>query len=102
MSGGARAWLAARAPAVPQALRAAVERELAGAGAGGDPVSELADSGCRALRRAVASPGRSRETAMLLLAADALLTYACEAAADADDVAVALTGVLDGVAGAGR
>jgi hypothetical protein len=49
----------------------------------GAPIHEgLAAAGLRALERAVTGAG-DRSSAPVLLAADALLTYACEAAAEA-------------------
>ncbi len=48
----------------------------------------------RALAEALTRPGRDREGAYALLAADALLTWATEDAAHADDPAAVLEGVL--------
>jgi len=55
----------------------------------------LAESARRALRAAAARPGRVRESAFDLLAADALLTYACEAALESEDPEGALDALLD-------
>jgi hypothetical protein len=46
------------------------------------------------LEAALARPGRVRESAFRLLEADALLTYACEAALEAEDPAGALRRIL--------
>ena len=49
------------------------------------------------LDEALARPGRVRESAFALLAADALLTYACEAAVESDDPDGALQALLPGL-----
>ena len=51
--------------------------------------------GVEALSRALEKPGRNRETAFELLAADAFLTYACEAVAQEADVGAGLEGLLE-------
>jgi hypothetical protein len=67
-----------------------------------DAVGEpLAAAAFRALREAAERPGRSREGAFALLAADALLTYAVEEAADAPDPGRALEDLLLAVAAEG-
>ena len=83
MTERARAWLAMRAGAVPPALEARMESAI-------DDVLEhdtipgaLADAARICLRAALAV-GDDREAALHLLAADALITYACEAAANDD------------------
>jgi hypothetical protein len=55
-----------------------------------------------ALDRARANPGRVRASAFELLGADALLTYACEAATESDDPTGALEEILRAVAADGR
>ena len=97
---GARRWLDSRTPAPPAELRAAVEAGLdVGADAGGaarsappssPPVELLTGAAVARLTAALERPGRVRESAFDLLAADALATYACEAALDADDPGPAL------------
>ena len=91
-------WLEARRPAVPDALkgRLAVEDDL--------PVSAtgLAALGIAALDRADVTRKLDRHAAFELLAADAFLTYACEAAADEPDVASHLHLILDRCAAAWR
>jgi hypothetical protein len=49
-----------------------------------------------ALESALERPGRVRDSAFQLLAADALLTYACEAALECEDAEGTLLRVLDG------
>lgn len=89
-------WLDARNPAMPEELRravdAALDREGFAAGARepvasgtGTTAERLAAAGLAALERSIgqAAGARSdRDGATDLLAADALLTYACEAAAE--------------------
>ncbi|HEX6132977.1 MAG TPA: hypothetical protein VFZ24_03275 [Longimicrobiales bacterium] len=87
MSERGRAWLSARAGAVPPSLEARMETAI-------DRVLEydtihemLADAARICLREALADPD-SRAAALSLLAADALVTYACEAAAQGDGAAL--------------
>lgn len=81
MSTTPSAWLAAREPAPPTALAAALERAVEPV-AGVTPVAAaLAEAGVRALRDAIAL-GDDRAAAYALLTADALLTYAVEAAVE--------------------
>lgn len=89
-------WLDQRTPPMPWELRRAVDAALeaaelggaevraeAGAEAGAESVADrLADAGLATLARVVRA-SQDRSTAAELLAADALLTYACEAAAEA-------------------
>jgi hypothetical protein len=84
------AWLARRTPAPPQGLAEAM-RPLA---AGTSLYASLADAGLDRLQQARARPGRVRESAFRLLEADALLTYACEAALESDDPEAALRRIL--------
>jgi len=78
----ARAFLAARAPAPPSALGLRLgDAELDGV----PPLEGLGREALAALDRARGAPGRVRESAFHLLAADALMTYACEAAVEGDD-----------------
>ena len=80
-------WLDGRRPAPPPALA----RHLATCvGDGPEPLSgHLAAVGCELLRRVAANPGGGRELALDLLAADAFVTYAFEAQADADPAGLA-------------
>lgn len=85
---GLEAWLAARLQGVPESLRSRIQEAIAAHAAplqapapGVELASLLADAGARLLERAEAMPP-SREAALALLAADALMTYACEALAE--------------------
>jgi hypothetical protein len=77
-------WIAARGPGVPPALAArCVEALGAHAGAVGDGIAAaLLAAGERLLAEIVARPAQARDAALDLLAADALVTWAFEAAAD--------------------
>jgi len=90
-------WVADRSPPPPAELAGRMEEALRGQ-EGGDP-SALVASLARAARAevdgAVALPERSRARAFRLLLGDALITYACEAAVDAQDPEGALRTVLD-------
>jgi len=86
-----RAWLAERTPRPPDAL------DLPVASADVPLTRLLADAGATALERALAERGE-RRGAFDLLAADALITYACEAAASAADPEAELLGVLERLA----
>ncbi len=83
-------WMASRRPTPPADLAEALRAE--------DPdgdldvaLSTLASARLAATR---SQPGRVRASAFLLLEADALITYACEAALDAEDPEGALRRVL--------
>jgi hypothetical protein len=81
-------WLATRRPAPPPALRA---RLTAAAADGAEPLPQhLARLGGELLAWVAGHPAGGRELALDLLAADALVTYAFEAQAEAD---------VDGLAG---
>lgn len=94
----ARAWLEARLEGGPQALRPHVAECLEG---DGEAVISLAVWGSRALEPR-GGDEKSRQGAFRLLAADALITYACEAAADEEDVEAALNEVFASVLGRSR
>ena len=80
-------WLAGRTPAPPDAL------PLTLPASSGDAETRLTEAAVAALGRALAGAGE-RRGAYDLLAADALLTYACEHAASAPDPEAALLRVL--------
>jgi hypothetical protein len=83
-------WVAGRRPAPPEDLAAhlrVTEATAAGHAA-------LAEMGRARLAEARARAGRVRESAFRLLEADALLTYACEAALENEDPEAALRGIL--------
>ena len=93
-------WLATRTPPAPDELTAWFEVQDVGGGAGDAPASGpgfLLRAGLAHLEEAVARTGRDREGAHDLLAADALITYGCEASCEAADVRAALREVLLGV-----
>lgn len=77
----ALAWLERREPRAPEPLFARMAEALSGR-AEADVPEALAGAALACLRAAVEG-GRDRAAAWDLLAADALLTYACEAAAEA-------------------
>jgi hypothetical protein len=74
-------WLAERTPAAPRALLARMQQALAGSPHAADRATRLGNAALACLREALPK-GRDRSAALPLLAADALLTYACEAAAE--------------------
>jgi hypothetical protein len=77
-------WLDGRRPAPPATLRARLERIVGGTAPRSPLPAYLAEVG-RALLDGVASrPDGGRELALDLLAADAFVTYAFEAQAEAD------------------
>ncbi len=85
---GLEAWLAARLYGVPESLRSRIQEAtvshtapLPAPAQGVELASVLADAGAKLLARAKAMPP-SREAALALLAADALMTYACEVLAE--------------------
>jgi hypothetical protein len=86
-----RGWLAGRSPPPPDALPLPIGERS------GSVTERLADAGAGALERALGQSGE-RRGAFELLAADALLTYACESAAAAPDPEAELLRVLERVA----
>jgi hypothetical protein len=76
------AWLEARRPTPPEALRASLAAGITDAAL--MLPEHLADLGRRTLARVVSRPEGGRELALDLLAADAFITYAFEAQAEAD------------------
>jgi hypothetical protein len=83
-------WIVSRRPAPPPDLAAALRLE--GSGVGLD--AALSAAGSARLAEARARPGRVRDSAFRLLEADALITYACEAALETEDPPAALRRVL--------
>jgi hypothetical protein len=79
-----RAWLIARKPAPPDALRLRLQRALDEAlpAPGSGLPAYLAQLGHQLLADVTARPGGGRELALDLLAADAFATYAFEAQAE--------------------
>jgi len=85
------AWLSRRQPRPPEPLLRWLEQY----GATGDsPDRALLGPALQALDRALLNPGRIRSSAFDLLGADALLTYACEAALESRDPASAFDEIL--------
>lgn len=97
-------WLATRTPPAPDELKAWLkipdERGDPDGGVASVPGS-LLKAALAHLENAVARPGREREAAYQLLAADALITYGCEAASEARDVRGALRELFVGVRSGG-
>ena len=76
------AWLGTRRPAPPPALRVQIERAVTGSTL---PLpAHLAELGRALLGKTASRPEGGRELALDLLAADAFITYAFEAQAEAD------------------
>lgn len=67
---------------MPPALRRRVEDAVRSASKGETGTAEGLRAAAEALLAEAASAAPSRETALALLAADALMTYACEATAE--------------------
>ena len=92
MTADPMAWLAQRVPTPPPEFAARLEVEPAQ----GRSVSRaLGAAAVDRLSEVFARPGRDREGAFHLLAADALLTYACEASAGEEDVERSLVDLLE-------
>ena len=102
-------WLATRTPRAPDELKAWLKVSDGGVDprCGVDPdgrvdprcpaasvTESLLMAGLLHLEEAVTRPGRDREAAYRLLAADALITYGCEAASEAADIRAVLREVL--------
>ena len=76
------AWLDARAPAPPAALRRRIDELIEEPDRTGDPAATCLEAAERALGQLVRGGDAGRAAALDLLAIDALVTYAFEAAAD--------------------
>ena len=90
-------WLDTRRPAPPAALRAHLEAQLSDSEE--RLPDHLAELGRAMLARVTGRPDGGRELALDLLAADAFVTYAFEAQAEADVAGLAV--LARRVAGAG-
>lgn len=77
-------WLDNRRPAAPPALRARIDRAVASATPQSPLPNYLAALGRQLLAGVASHPAGGRELALDLLAADAFVTYAFEAQAEAD------------------
>jgi hypothetical protein len=89
------AWLARRKPEPPPDLGAMLVDDVSN----GSVAQVLTEVGLERLDEARARPGRVRESAFRLLEADALLTYACEAALESDDPEAELRRILRMIGG---
>ena len=97
-------WVAARSPPAPDELKAWLKISDDGSDLDGVMASvpqSLLRAGLLHLEEALGRPGRDREAAYQLLAADALITYGCEAASEAADVRGVLREVLGRVSTGG-
>jgi len=97
-------WLATRTPPAPNELKAWLKIPDDGVDLAGGVASVpgcLVAGGLGHLDESVARPGRDREAAYQLLAADALITYGCEAASEAADVGGVLGEILVRVSAGG-
>ncbi len=99
-----RAWLRGRRPAPPAELAAAIDEACAAVApdgsadrgaAGEDPTDILARAAADRLAAALRHPGRVRASAFELLTADALLTYASEAALESSDPVAGLDAIAE-------
>ena len=102
-SGTVARWLASRTPAPPIQLASRIEHLVATASAGHDtavpPVERLLDAADATMRGLLRDGCLTRESALDLLAVDALVTYAFEAAADRpEDLEALATGALARIA----
>lgn len=84
-------WLDARRPSPPPELDVAIRSSV---GSVRTPRALLA-AAVERLDAALARPGRVRESAFDLLVADAVTTYACEAAMESSDPETALKELLE-------
>jgi len=86
-------WLDARRPEAPAELRSAIDHALEGVPSGS--TQDVIERGAQqSLDSALARPGRVRGSAFDLLSADALLTFACEAALESEEPDTALAALL--------
>ena len=89
-------WLAARTPRPPHELSSALSRVV------GEAMcieSEIPSALIERAKGLLAVVGTDRDAAVDLLAADALITYAMEAAAEADSIDSAAEHAMQGIAG---
>ena len=85
-----RTWIEARQPPAPMDLRPWLHTEVES----GSMTQRITLLARKALDEARAKPGRVRESAFHLLAADALVTCACEAGLEEVDPPAALRVIL--------
>jgi hypothetical protein len=92
-----RDWVGERLPTAPPALRERVTFQLGDAGraASGEAAEQLAAAGVRVVDSLISTDCAARQNAIDLLAADALVTYAIESAADTSrDFAAAMDAMV--------
>ena len=91
-------WLRSRLPPIPEPLLPLLLEgdEEALVEGGLTATVALAGRGMDHLISALERPGRDRDAAFRLLSADALLTYACEAAAEEEDARAGLERIMEG------
>ena len=97
-------WVATRTPPAPDELKVWLKIPDDGSDPDGGVASvpeSLLRAGLLHLEEALGVPGRDREAAYQLLAADALITYSCEGASEAADVRGVLREILDRVSNGG-
>ncbi len=90
-------WVATRTPPAPDELKVWLKIPDDGSDPDGGVASvpeSLLRAGLLHLEEGLGGPGRDREAAYQLLAADALITYSCEAASEAADVRGVLREIL--------
>lgn len=92
------AWFEGREPRPPGDLADAFAATAAPVHGAEAVLARLREAAAERLAHALERPGRVRQSALDLLVADALVTYACEAALEAADLEVALSGIV-GVGG---
>ena len=102
-SGTVASWLASRTPAPPAQLASRIEQFVAATTAASDtdaaPVERLLAAAEGAMRAVLHDGCLTRNSALDLLAVDALVTYAFEAAADRpEDLEMLATGALARIA----
>lgn len=89
-------WLGDRRPEAPDDLAARVLERVRGPGDGSGERADLLLAAARiSLHEALDRPGRVRGSAFELLVADALATYACEAALESERPREALERVVE-------
>ncbi len=89
-------WMGGRTPAPPRGLADHLQGMI---GESDTSSRSLASVAILQLNKAIERPGRDREGAFHLLAADALMTYACEIAVDEEDSVEVLSNLLAGLSG---
>ena len=89
-------WLAARTPRPPDALRQRVLYRLGDSAAAyaSEASAVCVAAAARTIAELNAADASTRDAAIDLLAADALITYAVEAASDAPDLPVRVEGMM--------